>query len=74
MNELKTTPRGLLTRRQKQIVELMACGMMGKQVCAELNITDKTLQSHVRSIKKRTGDRTLVAVVVGAIRRGEIAI
>jgi DNA-binding NarL/FixJ family response regulator len=63
---------GTLTRREVQVVELIATGLHNKQIAGVLNITDETVQAHVKNIlaKLRVPDRT--AAVTVALRRGII--
>lgn len=62
--------QGTLTRREVQVVELIATGMRNKEIAGVLNISDETVQAHVRNIlaKLRVPDRT--AAVTTALRRG----
>ena len=66
--------QGTLTRREVQVVELIATGMRNKEIAGVLNISDETVQAHVKNIlaKLRAPDRT--AAVTIALRRGIIHI
>ena len=66
--------QGTLTRREVQVVELVATGMRNKEIAGVLNISDETVQAHVKNIlaKLRVPDRT--AAVTMALRRGIIHI
>lgn len=66
--------QGTLTRREVQVVELLATGMRNKEIAGVLNISDETVQAHVKNIlaKLRVPDRT--AAVTTALRRGIIHI
>jgi two-component system NarL family response regulator len=63
-----------LTRREIQVVELVAQGMRNKEIAAALGIAEDTVQVHVRNIlaKLRVQDRS--AAITAAIRRGIIHI
>jgi DNA-binding NarL/FixJ family response regulator len=65
---------GTLTRREVQVVELIATGMRNKEIAGVLSITEDTVQAHVKNIlaKLRVPDRT--AAVTMALRRGIIHI
>jgi DNA-binding NarL/FixJ family response regulator len=65
---------GTLTRREIQVVELIATGMRNKEIAGALNITEETVQAHVKNIlsKLKVHDRT--AAVTVALRRGIIHI
>ena len=66
--------QGTLTRREVQVVELIATGMRNKEIARVLNISEETVQAHVKNIlaKLRVPDRT--AAVTIAHRRGIIHI
>jgi DNA-binding NarL/FixJ family response regulator len=66
--------QGTLTRREVQVVELIATGMRNKEIAGALNISEETVQVHVKNIlaKLKVQDRT--AAVTIALRRGIIHI
>ena len=66
--------QGTLTRRELQVVELIATGMRNKEIAGVLNISEETVQAHVKNIlaKLKVPDRT--AAVTIALRRGMIHI
>ena len=68
------TEQGTLTRRELQVVELIATGMRNKEIAGVLNISEETVQAHVKNIlaKLKVPDRT--AAVTKALRRGMIHI
>jgi len=61
-----------LTRREIEVLELVARGLRNHQIAAALDITQETVQVHVRNIldKLEVADRTAAATV--ALRRGII--
>lgn len=63
-----------LTRREVQVIELIATGMRNKEIAGVLDISEETVQVHVKNIlsKLRVQDRT--AAVTMALRRGIIHI
>lgn len=63
-----------LTRREVQVVELIATGMRNKEIAGVLDISEETVQVHVKNIlaKLKVQDRT--AAVTMALRRGIIHI
>lgn len=63
-----------LTRREVQVVELIATGMRNKEIAGGLDISEETVQVHVKNIlaKLKVQDRT--AAVTMALRRGIIHI
>ncbi len=52
-----------LTRRQRQIMELVLTGEPSKNIAADLGISQRTVENHRAAIMRRTGTRSLPALV-----------
>lgn len=52
-----------LTRRQRQIVELVLAGCPNKNIADSLCISQRTVENHRASIMKKTGSKSLPALV-----------
>jgi len=52
----------LLTRRQRQIMELVLLGQPNKNIAADLGISQRTVETHRAAIMKKTGSRSLPAL------------
>ena len=63
-----------LTRRESEVLKLLAVGMYNKEVAERLDISERTVKNHVSNIFKKLGvtDRTQAAVF--AIRNNLIKI
>ena len=59
-----TTQRPLLTRREEQIVRMIASGLSNRQISRDLGISEKTVKTHCGRLFQRLGvtDRTQAAV------------
>jgi len=51
-----------LTRRQREIMELVLAGQPSKNIAADLGISQRTVENHRAAIMKRTGSRCLPAL------------
>ena len=51
-----------LTRRQRQIMELVLAGEASKNIAADLGISQRTVENHRAAIMKRTGSTCLPAL------------
>jgi non-specific serine/threonine protein kinase len=51
-------PAPSLTRREREIAELVARGLTNRQVASELSISEHTAATHVRKILKKLGLRS----------------
>jgi two-component system, NarL family, response regulator LiaR len=63
-------PEQTLTRREHQVLELIAAGRSNKRIALELGIAEKTVKTHVGHLLAKLGvsDRTQAALL--AVRRG----
>ena len=63
-----------MTRREQEVLSFVAEGCSNKLIASHLDITERTVKSHLTNImtKLRASDRT--HAVVTAIRAGELAI
>ena len=61
-----------LTSREKQVLELVATGLLSKQVAGELGLSEMTVKLHRASMMKKMEARTLAQLmrVVEALERG----
>ena len=63
-------PPAGLTRREEQIVPLIARGLTNRQVAAELVIAERTVDTHVEHVLSKLGLRSRVQVAAWAAARG----
>ena len=63
-----------LTRRETEVLELLAEGLPNKTIAARLGISDQTVKFHVSSICGKLGAVNRTDAVRRAIRRGLVTI
>jgi two-component system CheB/CheR fusion protein len=51
-----------LTARQRQIMELVLAGHPSKNIAADLNISQRTVENHRAAIMRKTGTKSLPAL------------
>ena len=70
MNRLRTPPAGPLSRRELEVLQLVASGNTNREAAARLFITEATVKTHLLNIyaKLDVGDRA--AAVAEAYNRG----
>jgi PAS domain S-box-containing protein len=61
-----------LTRRERDVVRLVALGAGTRQVAADLFVSPDTVRSHVRNAMSKTGARTRAQLVAIALAEGLI--
>jgi DNA-binding NarL/FixJ family response regulator len=59
-----------LTRREREVLQMLASGLSNKEIAARLNISDHTAKFHVASIFGKLGATTRTEAVTAGIRRG----
>jgi DNA-binding NarL/FixJ family response regulator len=66
------SPDSALTRRQRDVLELIAEGLSAKQIAGELGISVGTAKTHRVALMRRLGVRKTSALVRIAIREGMV--
>jgi len=59
-----------LTRREREVLQMLAAGLANKEIGARLSISDHTAKFHVASILGKLGAATRTEAVALGIRRG----
>lgn len=68
------TPVEALTRREREVLQLMAEGLANRPIAERLGITEHTAKFHVHTILGKLGTQSRTEAVVRAARLGLIAI
>jgi DNA-binding NarL/FixJ family response regulator len=61
-----------LTARELQVLELIACGLVNKQIAHSLNMAEYTVKNHVKNILSKLSVQDRTHAATEAIRRGII--
>ncbi|WP_417851484.1 response regulator transcription factor [Thalassoglobus sp.] len=59
-----------LTDRERDVLELMAQGLIKKEIAVQLNVSIHTVSTHLRNIYDKLHVNTNTAAVAKAIRKG----
>ena len=59
-----------LTRREREVLQMLAAGLANKEIAARLDISDHTAKFHVAAILGKLGAATRTEAVALGIRRG----
>lgn len=65
-------PDGILSERQREILQMIANGLSTKQAARELGITQKTVHNHLNATYRRLDTQSLTHAVLSAVRLGII--
>jgi DNA-binding NarL/FixJ family response regulator len=62
----------LLTRREREIFNLLAQGLTGEQIASRLTLSPDTVRTHVRNGMEKLHEHTRTGAVVKALKADEI--
>lgn len=65
-------PSALLSTRELEVLALVVEGLENAEIAARLNLSRRTVQSHVSSALRKTGTRSRTQLAVAALREGII--
>ncbi len=60
----------MLTKREHDVLQLLARGYSAKEVALSLSITPRTVESHIDKIRLKTRTRNRTHMVAQAIKQG----
>lgn len=63
---------GLLTKRERDILRLAACGMSNSRIADRLSVSIRTVQAHLTHIFDKLGVGSRTQAVIAGLRRGFI--
>ncbi|MGB7086056.1 MAG: LuxR C-terminal-related transcriptional regulator [Phormidesmis sp.] len=63
-----------LSKRELQIVELVASGLTNQEISEELAISKRTVDNHVSNVLNKTATGNRVALVRWALQTGKVCI
>ena len=66
--------KGILTKREKEIFELLVLNKSTKEIADFLNISEKTIRNHISNSMQKLGVKGRAQAVVELIKLGEISI
>jgi non-specific serine/threonine protein kinase len=64
------TDGGVLSRREREVVIMVAAGMTNRQIAQRLFIAERTAEGHVERIRNKLGVRSRTEVATWAVERG----
>jgi DNA-binding NarL/FixJ family response regulator len=73
LTALRGGERPLLSRRERQIVRLVALGLRNAEVAHELGISEETVKKHLNTVFHKLGIRDRVELALSAIKLGIIS-
>ena len=64
----------ILTKREKQVFEMLITNTTTKEIATKLNISEKTVRNHISNTMQKLGVKGRAPAVVELLRLGEISL
>jgi two-component system NarL family response regulator len=71
---VRSEPTPELTEREQEVLEVLAKGLLNKEIAAALNISERTVKFHVSAILRKLAAGNRTEAVSIASRRGLIKV
>ena len=66
--------KGILTKREKEIFEMLIINKTTKEISKELEISEKTVRNHISNVMQKLSVKGRASAVVELLRLGEISL
>ena len=66
--------KSILTKREKQVFEMLIINKTTKEIANTLNISEKTVRNHISNAMQKLGVKGRASAVVELLRLGEISL
>lgn len=66
--------KNILTKREKEVFEMLIVNKTTKEIAASLNISEKTVRNHISNAMQKLGVKGRASAVVELLRLGEITL
>jgi len=66
--------KGILTKREKQIFEMLIVNKSTKDIALELKISEKTVRNHISNVMQKLSVKGRASAVVELLRLEEISL
>ena len=64
----------ILTKREKEIFEMLIVNKTTKDIATELDISEKTVRNHISNVMQKLSVKGRASAVVELLRLGEISL
>ena len=66
--------KSVLTKREKEIFEMLIINKTTKDIASTLNISEKTVRNHISNVMQKLNVKGRAGAVVELLRLGEISL
>jgi LuxR family transcriptional regulator of spore coat protein len=64
--------KGILTKREREVFNLLVLNKSTKEIAADLGISEKTVRNHISNVMQKLGVKGRAQAVVELLKLGEI--
>ena len=65
---------GILTKREREVFEMLIKNKTTKEIANILNISEKTIRNHISNVMQKLGVKGRTSAVIELLKLGEISI
>ena len=66
--------KSILTKREKEVFNLLIKNKITKEIAQELNISEKTVRNHISNVMQKLGVKGRASAVIELLKIGEISL
>ena len=66
--------KGILTKREKEVFDLLIQNKITSEIASTLDISEKTVRNHISNVMQKLGVKGRAAAVVELLKIGEISL
>ena len=66
--------KGILTKRERQVFELLITNLTTREIAERLNISEKTVRNHISNVMQKLGVKGRSSAVVELLKLNEISL
>lgn len=66
--------KGILTKREKEVFELLIINQSTKDIAQSLNISEKTVRNHISNVMQKLGVKGRASAVIELLKLNEISL
>lgn len=66
--------KSILTKREKEVFDLLIQNKITKEIAQKLNISEKTVRNHISNVMQKLGVKGRACAVIELIRLNEITL
>ncbi len=66
--------KGILTKREKEVFDLLIQNKITSEIADKLDISEKTVRNHISNVMQKLGVKGRAAAVVELLKIGEISL